>query len=341
MQNLNRALALTVALSSLVFASSAAAAGTRTINFDDVTAPCNFTLTAPLTTQYQAQGVTFAGPAAGEGGAILNQCSGFGVTGHSVPNFLAFNTGSGYPKGPETVALATPAYSVAINVGDGVNPGVATLSAYDGTTLVAESSRVETTAMQTMTVRATRITSVRLAFAGTTSIFDDLVWASAPISAADTYQTTRSTSLSVAAPGILGNDSDPNSDPLTAVLTRPTSNGTVVLSANGAFGYIPRAGFTGTDTFDYVASDGEGTSAEATATINVVAPVVQCVVPRVVGLRLAAARTRIRAANCAVGRTRYARSRKVGRVGRVLSQTPRPGTRLPRGTKVNLVVGRR
>ena len=330
------ALWLAVALAGLVLAPAAAAAGTRTINFDDVTAPCNFGLTAPLTTQYQAQGVTFAGPQAGEGGAILNECGGFGVTGHSVPNFLAFNT-TGYAKPPETVTFATPAYSVAIKAGTNTS-AVGTLTAFDGTTVVAESTLAETSAMQVMTVRATRITSVQLLFSGNTlTVFDDLVWGSAPVSAADTYQTTRGKSLSAPAPGLLANDSDPNTDPLTAVLIRGASNGTVVLSANGAFGYIPKAGFTGTDTFDYVASDGGGMSSEATVTINVVAPV-QCIVPKVVGLRIAAARTKIGRANCAVGKTRLKRST---RPGRVLSQSPRPGTRLARASKVNLVVGRR
>src|SRR6266511_3498651 len=65
---------------------------------------------------------------------------------------------------------------------------------------------------------------------------------------------------------------------------------------------------------------------------------VRCRVPRVIGLRLAAARTRIRRANCRVGRVRRARSR---RVGRVLAQRPRAGVRRPRGTRVNLVVGSR
>ncbi|MEK6274485.1 MAG: PASTA domain-containing protein [Actinomycetota bacterium] len=67
-------------------------------------------------------------------------------------------------------------------------------------------------------------------------------------------------------------------------------------------------------------------------------PAVRCVVPRVIGLRLAVARQRIGRANCRVGRVRRVRSRKVGKV---LSQSPKAGSRLPRATKVNLVVGRR
>jgi len=69
-----------------------------------------------------------------------------------------------------------------------------------------------------------------------------------------------------------------------------------------------------------------------------VPPPPQCRVPRVIGLRLATARTRIRKANCRVGRVRRARSR---RVGRVLSQSPRAGARRANGARVNLVVGRR
>jgi len=67
-------------------------------------------------------------------------------------------------------------------------------------------------------------------------------------------------------------------------------------------------------------------------------PPVRCMVPRVIGLRLATARKRIGRANCRVGRVRRARSR---RVGRVLSQSPRARSVHPRGTRVNLVVGRR
>lgn len=67
-------------------------------------------------------------------------------------------------------------------------------------------------------------------------------------------------------------------------------------------------------------------------------PTVRCIVPRVIGFRLATARARIVRANCRVGRVRRARSR---RVGRVLSQSPHARSVRPRGTRVNLVVGRR
>jgi len=77
---------------------------------------------------------------------------------------------------------------------------------------------------------------------------------------------------------------------------------------------------------------------DLTAVPPVPPPPPQCRVPRVIGLRLGTARTRIKKANCRVGRVRRARSR---RVGRVVAQNPRAGARRARGAKVNLVVGRR
>ena len=66
----------------------------------------------------------------------------------------------------------------------------------------------------------------------------------------------------------------------------------------------------------------------------------KCKVPRVIGMRLAVARKKIANANCNTGRVRRARSRKT-QVGKVLSQSPKAGSVRTRGTKVNLVIGRR
>ena len=67
-------------------------------------------------------------------------------------------------------------------------------------------------------------------------------------------------------------------------------------------------------------------------------PPVRCRVPRVVGLTLGRARVRLRSAHCKVGRVRRARSTR--RRGRVTSQHPRAGRRLPGGSRVSLVVSR-
>jgi beta-lactam-binding protein with PASTA domain len=67
--------------------------------------------------------------------------------------------------------------------------------------------------------------------------------------------------------------------------------------------------------------------------------VVKCKVPRVVGLTLKKAKAKIKKAHCRVGKvTKRVNAR---RAGRVLKQSPKAGTRKPKGFKVKLVVGRR
>ncbi len=84
----------------------------------------------------------------------------------------------------------------------------------------------------------------------------------------DSYSTYKNTTLTIAAPGVLTNDTDPQHDPLTASLVSTTKHGTLTLNANGSFVYVPTAGFTGTDTFTYQVSDGSK-SDTATVTITV------------------------------------------------------------------------
>ena len=91
----------------------------------------------------------------------------------------------------------------------------------------------------------------------------------APVAVDDSYTTDRDTPLHLAAPGLLGNDSDADGDPLTAVLVSGVSNGTLTLNADGSFDYTPAAGFEGTDSFTYVANDGLVDSVAATESIMV------------------------------------------------------------------------
>jgi subtilisin family serine protease len=67
-------------------------------------------------------------------------------------------------------------------------------------------------------------------------------------------------------------------------------------------------------------------------------PVVRCVVPRVTGKTLAAARTALTRSRCALGRVTKRRSRV--RKGRVVAQSVRPGTRRPRGSRVGVTLSR-
>lgn len=90
-----------------------------------------------------------------------------------------------------------------------------------------------------------------------------------PVASGDSYSVKKDNVLTVGAPGVLGNDVDPNGDPLTAVLDVGPANGSVTLNADGSFTYTPNAGFTGTDSFTYLATDGTNLSDPATVTITV------------------------------------------------------------------------
>jgi hypothetical protein len=70
--------------------------------------------------------------------------------------------------------------------------------------------------------------------------------------------------------GVLANDSDPQGDPVTAVLVDgPDNAAAFTLNTNGTFTYTPNAAFSGIDTFTYRANDGAFDSAPATVTITV------------------------------------------------------------------------
>jgi ELWxxDGT repeat protein/VCBS repeat-containing protein len=91
-----------------------------------------------------------------------------------------------------------------------------------------------------------------------------------PTPAADTYSTNSDTPLTIEAPGVLGNDSDPDADPLSAGSASTAAHGSIALAADGSFTYTPEAGFFGSDSFTYVVSDPSGATATATVNIGVV-----------------------------------------------------------------------
>ena len=93
----------------------------------------------------------------------------------------------------------------------------------------------------------------------------------APVAVADSYSTPKNTTLTVAAPGLLSNDTDADGDPLTAIKVSDPSHGTVTVSANGAISYIPTTGYSGPDSFTYKANDGTLDSNAATVSLTVTA----------------------------------------------------------------------
>jgi VCBS repeat-containing protein len=90
-----------------------------------------------------------------------------------------------------------------------------------------------------------------------------------PVAVNDSYTTVQNTVLNGST--VLVNDSDPDSQSLTAQIVTQPSSGSVVLQSNGTFAYTPANNFTGTVTFTYRVSDGTASSNIATVTIVVTA----------------------------------------------------------------------
>ncbi len=104
----------------------------------------------------------------------------------------------------------------------------------------------------------------------------DAVTNRAPVANNITYTLYKGHQLTVTVDNsILGNDTDPDGNQLTATLqTGPVAaEGTLNFNANGSFTFTPADGFTGKATFTYKANDGFVNSDNAaTVTMNVVTP---------------------------------------------------------------------
>ncbi|MBN2848788.1 MAG: cell wall-binding repeat-containing protein [Coriobacteriia bacterium] len=81
-----------------------------------------------------------------------------------------------------------------------------------------------------------------------------------PTAVPDGYAVSQGDTLSVAAPGVLSNDTDAEDDPLWAGLVNPAAHGDVALSPDGGLSYVPDHGFVGIDYFAYQAYDGAAAS---------------------------------------------------------------------------------
>lgn len=90
--------------------------------------------------------------------------------------------------------------------------------------------------------------------------------------AADTYVTPYRTARTVAAPGVLVNDST-NGGTLSASLVAGPSHGALTLNSDGSFTYTPAAGYAGPDSFTYAPTVGGAAGATTTVNLTVSAPV--------------------------------------------------------------------
>ncbi len=90
-----------------------------------------------------------------------------------------------------------------------------------------------------------------------------------PVAMDDSVTTNEDTPVTTG--NVLANDSDPDGDTLSVsgVESRSAQGGSVVDNGNGTFTYTPPAGFSGSDSFGYTVSDGNGGEARGTVRVTV------------------------------------------------------------------------
>lgn len=89
-----------------------------------------------------------------------------------------------------------------------------------------------------------------------------------PTAAGDTFTTAEDTALTITDGALLANDSDADGNPLSVrVLSQPAHGSLTVIG--GGYRYVPALDWYGTDTFSYVANDGQADSQPVTVTITV------------------------------------------------------------------------
>ncbi len=90
-----------------------------------------------------------------------------------------------------------------------------------------------------------------------------------PVAADDSYSVVRGGTLEVTNPGVLGNDSDPDEEELTAELEGGSSNEALTLNPGGGFTFVHDGLTDEPFVFTYRAVDPAGNAATATVTINI------------------------------------------------------------------------
>ena len=165
----------------------------------------------------------------------------------SSPQFFTHTfTATGYPAPTFTITSGSLPNALSLQ-----SSGLLSGMIYDRgvyTVTVQASNGVGTPATQTFTLRVNSL----------------------PSTFPDTYFTALNTPITVNAPGVLGNDSDLDGNPLTVTLESNAANGNAVLNADGSFTYTPNPNYLGTDTFTYRVSDGYGTTAPQNVHMQVV-----------------------------------------------------------------------
>lgn len=93
-----------------------------------------------------------------------------------------------------------------------------------------------------------------------------------PVANGDNATTPKNTEVTIA---VLANDSDPDGDSLDVTGVTDPSHGQARVNEDETVTYNPNQGFTGSDSFTYTISDGNGDTAQATVNVEVLRPLLQ------------------------------------------------------------------
>jgi hypothetical protein len=88
-----------------------------------------------------------------------------------------------------------------------------------------------------------------------------------PIAAPDSLQAQAGKQVN--GPSVLGNDTDPDDDALTAILASQPKQGSISLQPDGSFTYTAKKKSRGSDSFTYLAQDPSGLNDLETVTIQI------------------------------------------------------------------------
>lgn len=91
-----------------------------------------------------------------------------------------------------------------------------------------------------------------------------------PVANDDTAETQADTPLIIAATELLANDTDVDGDTLAIAAVRSVSGGSATLAPDGSILFTPTAGFVGTAVFEHDITDGNGDTATAEVTVDVI-----------------------------------------------------------------------
>lgn len=85
----------------------------------------------------------------------------------------------------------------------------------------------------------------------------------------DTASTAYNQAVTIAAAQLLGNDSDIENDTLSIASVQNAQNGSVLLNSDGSVTFTPNSNFSGSASFEYTLSDGNGGTSTASVSVEV------------------------------------------------------------------------